>query len=352
MREDARRFGITTGVSLAVHAAIAAFVILLSARAPIGARDPDGEIFVELEPSELREEVASVEASAHDAQPEPPRESDARAEPARSAPRAAIARRDDRAAIEPEPLASESTASEPLRELEPLPEPIAPTPEQLRARERILDPRAVAEGALVIEGAPTAPRGPQTRAESEGSLRPMSEREAERAHRDELARMAGDRPHTRRGPPPIARPRPDGTYVYVGPRFTAVIGRDGRVEYHDAPALGTDWRGEVTFDLGDAIARGQREERMRHGLSALRGRLARIWRSELTSAAQRRERIFEEWAELEEGAGGDEARALIEQFVRENLPEGSEEAYAGAELRALNGGRAGGARFDPYRRGR
>lgn len=44
----------------------------------------------------------------------------------------------------------------------------------------------------------------------------------------------------------------------------------------------------------------------------------------------------------------DEARLCILDFVRRHAPAGSPEAYTEAELAAINAGRVGAARFEPY----
>jgi len=63
--------------------------------------------------------------------------------------------------------------------------------------------------------------------------------------------------------------------------------------------------------------------------------------------------LFAMWREAagsddEVGAAGKKARATIEAFIRERLPEGSENAYTDDELRRFNA-RAGAVRFEPYR---
>ena len=80
----------------------------------------------------------------------------------------------------------------------------------------------------------------------------------------------------------------------------------------------------------------------------LQGQLRRIWENEGQPAVQRRRLIFEQWAEVDESGGGGGAREVIEQFVRDNLPSGSEDAYPADELRRLNATLRGGARFAPY----
>jgi hypothetical protein len=50
----------------------------------------------------------------------------------------------------------------------------------------------------------------------------------------------------------------------------------------------------------------------------------------------------------EVGAAGRKARATIEAFIRERLPEGTPDAFTDDELRRFNA-RAGAMKFEPYR---
>ncbi|MEZ4452009.1 MAG: hypothetical protein R3B09_21275 [Nannocystaceae bacterium] len=108
-------------------------------------------------------------------------------------------------------------------------------------------------------------------------------------------------------------------------------------------------------------------------LGELERELLAIWaRTDMTEAA-RRELLFRRWDECDEAFKLDgleipdealgpidkaridtaeEARTIIERFVRERLPKGSADAYRPAELTRLNAGRLSRRPFDPYARKR
>jgi hypothetical protein len=71
-----------------------------------------------------------------------------------------------------------------------------------------------------------------------------------------------------------------------------------------------------------------------------------IWAS-ATPAAARRALILEFWSDADDGWAGEEARLVVEAWVRRHLPEGSREAFGAAELDRFNRGRSG-RRFAPY----
>jgi hypothetical protein len=273
----------------------------------------------------------------------------------------------DRAVISPERPQVPETAPDPR---------IDPRIETERARQErlrtLLNPESVARSSWSIEGEPTARRGPQT-----GATIDRGETEAEIE-----ARISGDLYATGRTKAHItrtrlvARARPDGTHVYAGHAFTATIQPDGSVDFDDRPGIQTDGVSTSgTFDLGDALMRAQGQdpyaaERERfmednaelierledehrartrsRGMGALRGRLAQIWQNEERTPEQRKRAIFAMWDEIEESDDGS-ARDAIEEFIRRELPEGSEHGYTQGEMARLNATRESRERFDPYR---
>lgn len=63
----------------------------------------------------------------------------------------------------------------------------------------------------------------------------------------------------------------------------------------------------------------------------------------------RRRLLFDQWAECEDSPRGRTARAVLEEVARARFPPASPDAFTPAELSTLNGDRAAGDRFDPYR---
>lgn len=98
---------------------------------------------------------------------------------------------------------------------------------------------------------------------------------------------------------------------------------------------------------------------LERGLGALGEQVVAIWRDPKLPLAERKRRLFALWDECAEGTGttplealqraaGRAARAKIVGYVRRVAPPGSAEAYAEAELAALNAGRRSHERFAPY----
>jgi hypothetical protein len=168
-------------------------------------------------------------------------------------------------------------------------------------------------------------------------------------------------------------------YHYDGPSFSAKIAMDGRVTFDDHSIR--DFKGlSGGFDLTDIAMRGHkqdpyryekekfmentqklrgeltsraRKDRLESSLAALPGHLDQIWSDGGHSARERRGVLYAMWREAagsddEVGAAGRKARATIEAFIRERLPEGSEDAFTEDELRRFNA-RAGAVKFEPYR---
>jgi hypothetical protein len=274
----------------------------------------------------------------------------------------------------------------PLEGLVPTEErPLSVPEEDAAVREerirRALDPGRIAR-EMVIDEDP----GPIARGEPAGGgdrvgglppeVAPLTEEEAEGRHGGFLRERAMLRewlshhaiePHE----------RPDGSWVYEGPLFTATIMPDGRVEFDDRDPISVDFAtGTATFDLMDMVmsAAGQdpfqaEHERFMEETEALRlgiegewherevarryrffvGSLSRIWGETDRPASRRRRSIFEAWDETsEDDDEGRACRAAVIDFVRNEIPFGSEDAYSEAELGVLNALRASSARFEPY----
>lgn len=376
---ESKRISVSVGVSIVAHALIALLLVLAPSVLPHTDRAmEDPEFTIEIEetedaPPELPppEEVPPPDAEEETLPEPPPRQETAR--PDRVPPSSIVSLPDPRTTtITPEAFEPEVAPSDPRQEERPV-----ETPEQRRERLRILmDPAAVAGRSFTIDGpGPSVRRGPQSAEESAGSLRPRGEAEVERELSSSLREQAMAKAYLARTRPEVRR-RPDGTHVYEGHAFSATIQPDGSVSFDDRPGVQTDgFSTSGSFDLGDALMRaaGQdpyaaerqwfmdnteelrerlededRRTRMAAGLRRLRGQIARIWQDESRAPEQRRRLLFEQWAEVDDSGGGGGARGVIETFIRENLPPGSEGAYTGDELRRLNAGRASGDRFDPY----
>jgi hypothetical protein len=176
---------------------------------------------------------------------------------------------------------------------------------------------------------------------------------------------------------PLEKVGPD-EFVYKGGQFSAHISPDGTVSFDDKNIR--DFNGTSgSFDLNDLISRGKKEdpyrylkqeflkateaqrtelarkaraELVRASLQRLPSHLESIWGDRRRSARDRKDLIFNLWREAqtgdgEDGKAGAEARSIIEAFIRNRLPEGSEDAFTDEELSAYN--RAGKQRFQPYK---
>ena len=169
-------------------------------------------------------------------------------------------------------------------------------------------------------------------------------------------------------------------YHYEGPSFSAKIAMDGHVTFDDHAIR--DFKGlSGGFDLTDIAMKNHhqdpyryekekfmdttsklraelttkaRRERLEASLAALPYHLEQVWGDLNHSARERRGVLYAMWREAagtddEVGNAGKKARATIEAFIRERLPEGSENAFTDDELRRFNARAAGAMRFEPYR---
>lgn len=256
----------------------------------------------------------------------------------------------------------------------PAPGPAEPTPGPpalTAAQRRLLAPSAVARSFYVPEGPGPSRRGPPASATLPGAEAP-DEAALEAMHSGFLAARARARDwitRTRAEP----RRQPDGTWTYDGHAFRAVIHPDGRVVFAQRDAVSLEREFDLSsgrFDL-DALfsdvyryerqrflddtealrGRLEAEHRARTNADALRrlpGRLELLWTRGTRSAAARRRAIFELWDQADDDDTGRRARAIVERWVRERLPAGSDDAFGDAELARLNATRESAAPFAPY----
>lgn len=200
--------------------------------------------------------------------------------------------------------------------------------------------------------------------------------------RDDLRAAAGPR-HTSRRPTPELERRPDGSHEWHGPAFVARVLPDGTVRFTDRGPIQFDrglggppetlgagfrfdisermerrrgndphyaermWFLEETAELRERLVREHQAQTARVGLPRVRAQLTRLWEGR-GSAPARRRALFAFWDELADDEMGEAARELVVDFVREQLPAGSAEAFSPEELRRLNGARASRAPFAPY----
>lgn len=248
-------------------------------------------------------------------------------------------------------------------------------PERDRRLAILLRPDNVARGAdWMIPGQGPSQRGqPAGRNLDDG--RP-TEQELEASLGGGLRTEAMTKRHITRTRPEFRR-QADGSHVYAGHLNTARIDRCGEITFQDRPAAETegfslsgswdlqsltqqaqgqnpnraeeDWILEHSEELRNQLGDVCRREELATGRRRLRGRLTSTWSRTERTPQSRRRHIFDIWDEMEEGEAGDEFRAIVIQFVRENLPAGSEDAYTPEELERLNARRdTQGERFDPY----
>jgi hypothetical protein len=170
-------------------------------------------------------------------------------------------------------------------------------------------------------------------------------------------------------------------YAYDGPSFSAHIALDGSVDFDDK--FLRDFKGlSGGFDVTDMIMKSKKQDPYRYekekfmeetaslrnklrasmrraqlerSLASLPIRLQATWDDTTRTARERRNAIYTTWREAagsdeELGPAGAQARAIIERFVREHLPDGSPDAFTPDELKRY-ANRPGALKFDPYRPG-
>jgi len=173
------------------------------------------------------------------------------------------------------------------------------------------------------------------------------------------------------------KPRTDGGFNYEAPQFAAVVSPDGTVAFHDrrlaysAPsatfafdlsdefarefAHGTLYPNEkanflaATFNRRTAMAAKWYADQKRAARDDLPRRLDAIWADNRYRRRERRRVIFLLWAEMNPSAAdGRTGSAVIETWVRKQLPQGSPDAYSADELQAFSRERVGERPFRPY----
>jgi hypothetical protein len=168
-------------------------------------------------------------------------------------------------------------------------------------------------------------------------------------------------------------------YHYDGPSFSAKITMDGAVSFDDHSIR--DFKGlSGGFDITDLAMKARKQDPYRYekekfmentaklraelttaarkamlanSLAVLPAHLDAVWSDLNRSPRERRSTLYAMWREAagsdeEVGAAGRKARATIEAFIRDRLPEGSIDAYTDDELRRYNS-RTGAVKFEPYR---
>jgi hypothetical protein len=180
----------------------------------------------------------------------------------------------------------------------------------------------------------------------------------------------------------------DGSYSYDETGFSAHVDGEGRVRIKDKSGVqahvlitplflavygtfdATDilmrWVGEDpyqyqkmmflerTFEERARMRERYARKNMKRAIRELPDYLSRIWSYDPWPPDLRRRVLFALWDECaEEGnslmvAGGAQARAVIEDFVRENLGPGSPDAFRAEEIARLNELRTSSAAFAPY----
>lgn len=193
--------------------------------------------------------------------------------------------------------------------------------------------------------------------------------------------------HPRGWEPPLVVERVEriaGGWAFRLPHTTAVVHDDGDVTFHDrrgsadlefgGGADGAMATATVTFDLTDIVAglagvdllaperlrfidaieerRAalellQRQATLGATLGRLPARLAAIWRGPGTSA-ERRLALFEEWDDCADDVWGADARRIIIDFIRTELPAGSDVGFTTEEIRRLDATRLSEEAFRPY----
>lgn len=246
------------------------------------------------------------------------------------------------------------------------------TEEQQRRMQVLLNPANVARAGWRVDGqGPTMPGPPA----GLGRDRPRSEREIEAELGGGLRAEAMTKRHITRTEPQFRR-RSDGSLQHEGHRFVAVIDPCGHLTFQDRPGISTNgFSASGTFDLGDLAMQGagqdpyaaernwvdehtrdmrdEMEGRCRtreaeQGLARLRGRLVREWATAGRTPEARRRRIFGIWDEMEPGDAGREARDIVLRFIRDTIPQGSEDAFTPQEIARFNASRESREEFRPY----
>lgn len=204
-----------------------------------------------------------------------------------------------------------------------------------------------------------------------------------------LTAAAAARPYLARRDPPALRRTDAGGYVHEAPGFRAYIRSDGSVAFQDhiandddgldfgsgdpqaagfhftpfrfditdmmLKAMGEElytpekrWFLEQTQELREALEADDRLHLFARAREDLRHALRVLVDDTRLTLEQKRQAVFELWADCAEDEVGWRGRHVIEEFVRENFRPGTPRAFTSAELRHMNQRNASSARFDPY----
>jgi hypothetical protein len=304
------------------------------------------------------------------------------AEPAPTPPPVAKPEPKPEPRVRPEPL--KNTQTQPKREEQPQPPATQPPPVQAQpapSRPSTLTMRPLAPVDLNLHGLNgiVVNNGPVSGGEGgpAGTFGSPSPRKPYKPRGDAGDPLLGKLADEKTERFPLKR-ESDGWH-YDGPSFSAKIGTDGVVSFDDHSIR--DFKGlSGGFDVTDMLMRGRKQDPYRYekekfmettakmradlqtkarkaqlesSLAYLPTYLEELWRDPNRPVRERRRLLYAMWREAagtddEVGAAGRKARTTIEAFVRERLPEGSEDAFTDEELRRYNA-RGGSMRFDPYK---
>jgi hypothetical protein len=166
-----------------------------------------------------------------------------------------------------------------------------------------------------------------------------------------------------------------GTLAYESKELKATIAEDGAITFEEKLPLELFTGKTLEFDLNGPlqrlagndptavqkscimestrelrIARREQADRQRQtaALSELSFTLEKMWRDATKTNKDKRRAIFELWDECRDDAVGAEARELIVEFIRREMPKGTHLAYTSAELAHYNKVRTAQERFEPY----
>lgn len=332
--------------SVAVHALVALWCALHEPPARTVPRGTSTVEFALVEPSV----PAAVSASTPDESPErsPAKPSRARSAPKHSAPQAPPPVAEMASSPAEAPSAAAPPAASPAVEAARAPRvlDLSPLAAALTLRDSLTDrgrcEARLADAAACKGGGEDA--GAAVQAGTAGDVR---------------AELAGLRKELQ------LKPERDGSYSFDGPSFRASVAADGRVTFHDkiqdlntlverhlvGSQINTSEKRrfmESTAELRERLAVAAEAQNQRRAQFALQAALRRIVAEQGTSLLAKRRALFALWDDCAADAGGLAAQALIEAFVREQLPEGSALGYSAAELAQLNRGRISRRPFDPY----
>lgn len=364
------------GLSVLLHGLFTAAIFF----APVRERLSDTLFSAEVELAVTPDEVED------DDEPPVPEDSEASAAPEAAAARAPVRRT---------PLVGALATAETVATVEILPDTLAVPPlapfepdhelaaeDRERERERlamVLNPERYARDSVIRDDPGPSRRGPPAGGgDAEGGLGPatpmLSEAEAEAMHSGHLREAAMRRDWiTHHAIVPTEQT--DGSWVYAGPLFTARISPTGAVSFDDRDAVTYDLgTGAGGFDLTDMVMGGagadpyaaERERfmeetedlrvrlenaaragDMERAVRRARVRIGSIWNDEERDAEARRRALFRIWDDCSDDDEGRSVRDGVIEFIRENLPCGSENGYTQSEIDGLNATRESTERFDP-----